>query len=67
MITKKEVKQHLKMVRLEASGFDIPTKFAPTHRAEARAILGKPIAYRTKYLIEDLERLERSWIRRLFV
>jgi hypothetical protein len=67
MITKSEVKQYLKMVRLEASGLDIPTKFAPTHRAEARAVLGKPRAYKTTYLIKDLERLERSWVRRLFI
>lgn len=67
MITKMEVKQYLKMVRLEASGLDIPTKSAPTHRAEARAVLGKQKAYKTSYLIKDLERLERSWVRRLFV
>lgn len=67
MITKNEVKHYLKMVRLEAAGLNIPTKFAPTHRAEARAVLGKPRAYKTTYLIKDLERLERSWVRRLFI
>jgi hypothetical protein len=68
MITKNEVQHYLTMVRLEASsGLDIPTKFAPTHRAEARAVLGKPRAYKTTYLLQDLERLERSWVRRLFI
>jgi hypothetical protein len=67
MITKNEVQHYLTMVRLEASGLDIPTEYAPTHRAEARAVLGKPRAYKTTYLLQDLERLERSWVRRIFV
>ena len=67
MITKSEVKQYLKMIRLEGSGFDIPTKYAPSHRVEDRAVLGKPKAYKSTYLIKDLERLERSWVRRLFI
>jgi hypothetical protein len=68
MIPKSHVAFYLEMVRSEQRfGVDFPTVFFKSTRAEARARLGKPVAYRTKYLIEDLEILQRSWIRRKFI